>query len=170
MANVTTKEIKAEGTASVAADRKPPIIPTANVHIDSQGQRLRRFVIRLPDGFTRSDLMETEEPWRKIQAGSWALRKHDELYCLSYDESWVAEVIVSDANARAVTLAKPRFTELTSRIKSLLNGGKFKVEWAGTGYVVVRIADNHRMTQAVASEVIANRELANLYPRTVAAA
>ena len=64
-----------------------------------------------------------------------------------------------------MTLAKPRFTELVSRIKPLLNDGKYKVEWAGNGYVVVRIEDNYRMTQPVGSEAIANRELSNLYPR-----
>ena len=170
MATMTaTKEAPTKPTdAPVDMGRRAPVIPAANMKMDLQGHMLRSFLIRLPEGFVRADLMETEHPWRKIQAGGWALRKHDRIYAIAYDESWIAEAIVSDASQVAVTLAKPAFTELTSRIKPLFSDDTYRVQWAGNGYVVIRIADHHAMTQPVASEALATRELSNLYPRPLA--
>ena len=66
MANVATrKAAKVDDAPAVVAGRMAPVIPPANMKIDSQGQMLRRFIVRLPEGFTRSDLMETEGPWRR---------------------------------------------------------------------------------------------------------
>jgi hypothetical protein len=148
-------------------ERTAPDIDPRQVTLDAQGQSLRRWFVRLPEGFVAGDLAETEV-WRRVQADvGKALRRHDHVYLVAFDESWAAESVVTDANAREASLAKPRIVSMESRIKPLFNDGTYHVAWRGNGYAVVRNGDSHVMTQPVASEALATRELAMLYERRV---
>lgn len=150
---------------SAARERAVPEIDPANVILDRAGQFSRHWVIRLPAGFVFGDLADTA-CWRKCQATvAKSVRRHDTVYLISYDESWCANAIVTDANAREASLANYKKVSMESRVKALLNDGTYHVEWRGNGFSVVRNADGQVMTQPVANETLANRELAQLYPR-----
>lgn len=141
--------------------RKAPLIPLANLRLQNAGVVWKEYLIRLPDGFVADDLKETNV-WSQIQGGK-GLVKHDRVYCVAYDESWVAEAIVADADGRKVVLAKPKLTHFPDRFTKLLETELFKIEWNGAGYCVVRKSDGSRMGSPVSSIALAERELAALH-------
>ncbi|RVD30527.1 hypothetical protein [Mesorhizobium sp. M4B.F.Ca.ET.017.02.2.1] len=157
-----------------AADLKPasrlaPVIDPARVTLHANGQVWREYMIRCPADMVSDDLKEPGI-WRKLQASGSrnSLKKFDRLFIVAFDESWVAEAIVASADNRAAVLAKPRLTTFPERYDKLFNDGTYRIEWNGFGFVSVRIADGHVMTQAVPSAALAERLLAQLYPARVA--
>ncbi len=151
---MTATNVKAKDEASV-----PIVMPTVSKEIDPSrmfmdhsGQLIRHWVIRLPQGFVAGDLGATTV-WRKVQANArLALRRHDHIYAIAWDESWAAEVTVSDANNKEVALSKPRIVQMESRIKQLPDDGDYHIEWMGDGFRVIRNVDPAIMTQSVANE------------------
>ncbi|MGV2104393.1 hypothetical protein [Rhizobium sp. 21-4511-3d] len=148
--------------------RAAPIIPMASVQINNQGYVSRDLFIRLPEGFVADDLKEPDV-WKIVQSSPFALVKHDRLYMVAYDESWVAEAIVAQADRLKAVLAKPRLTNFPERFEKLFEDDFYRVAWVGSGYCVLRKTDNHRMTSPVSSSQIAERDLINLHPRVAGA-
>lgn len=161
-------------TALNAADLKPasrlaPEIDPARVTLQSTGFIWREYMVRCPADLVSDDLKEPGI-WRRLQgSGSTkSLKKHDRVYIVAFDESWVAEAIVASADNKGAVLAKPRLTTFPERYDKLFSDGTYKIEWNGFGYVTVRIADGHVMTQPTANVALAERLLAQLYPARVA--
>lgn len=164
---MTTSNLKArdENLAPVVQPAMSKEIPPERMFLDHSGQLLRHWIIRLPQGFVAGDLGETGI-WRRIQGNArLALRRHDTIYCIAWDESWSAEARVSDANNKDVALSKPRIVDMESRIKQLPDDGDYHIEWMGDGFRVIRNTDHAIMTQSVANEQTAIREMALLHPR-----
>jgi hypothetical protein len=138
-------------------------IDPRNVTRNSDGFMWREFAIRLPAGMV-ADTLKEPSIWAKVQKGANALRKHDRLYLIAFDESWVAEAIVIEADKEKAVLAKPRLTTFGERFDKLFETEDYRVAWTGTGYTVERKSDGHRMTQIVHSRAMAEKDLRNLYP------
>ena len=62
-------------------------------------------------------------------------------------------------------ISKPRIMRFAERLKPLYGDGTYAVAWYGNGFAVKRLADGRRMTQVVANESLAERDLGRLYPR-----
>lgn len=160
MSAVTTKE----KPAAVDIDHKALEIDPSRVAINYDGFIFRSIFVRLPEGFIADDLKDPGI-WRKAQNSPRGLRKFDQLVCVSFDESWMAEAVVAEADGRKAVLGKPRLTSFGDRFEKLFSDETYRVEWMGSGYVVIRKADGARVTQPVASAAIAERELVRMHPR-----
>ena len=137
------------------------IEPTA-VTLNDSGFVWRSFLVRLPADAIADDL-KRPEIWAKVQKGANALRKFDRLLIVAFDESWLAETIVADADRSKAILAKPRLTTLPERFNSPLQDENYKVVWTGAGYAVQRRSDGRQVTQPVHSVELAERDLKNMY-------
>ncbi len=165
-AKVADARDAADEDADRGADRRlrRPKADPANVVLNSEGFGWRSWLVRLPNAAVADDLKEPSI-WSLVQRSGKAFRRHDHLYVVAYDESWAAEVVVADASAEAVDLTGHRIMQLGRRVRRLLDDGVYRVAWTGSGFVVERCTDGVRMTSPVASEALAERELARLYPR-----
>jgi len=124
-------------------------------------------MVRLPEGAIADDLKEPSL-WARVQSNrNVALRKHDHLYIVAFDESWAADAIVVQANGNAAVISKPRLVAFSDRVKSLYSDGTYAVAWYGNGFAVKRLSDGTRMTQIVVNEALAERDLGRLYPRPI---
>ncbi|MER9816493.1 hypothetical protein [Mesorhizobium sp. M0129] len=152
-----------------SANRQTPDIDPARVSLQNAGQIWREFMVRCPADMVSDDLKHPEI-WRRLQASGSrnALKKHDRVYVVSFDEAWVAEAIVASADGKGAVLAKPRITTMPERYDKLFQDDKYRVAWNGHGYVVERKSDGHVMAAAVANPDLAARLLAQLYPARAA--
>jgi hypothetical protein len=150
---------------AIPPDRKLPVIDPAFVVLNADSFAYRQFMVRLPEGAIADDL---KEPllWSRVQANrNVAMRKHDHLYIVAFDESWAADAVVVQANAEMAVISRPRLMRFAERLKPFYSDGIYAVAWYGNGYAVKRLADGTRMTQIVANEALAERDLGRLYPR-----
>ncbi|MCW5747728.1 MAG: hypothetical protein KIT36_16185 [Alphaproteobacteria bacterium] len=150
-----------------AATASPPAIDPANVRLNLEGFAFRSIFVRLPEGLAADDLKEPAI-WRAVQPTPARLRDFDQLVMVAYDQSWLAEAVVAFADATRVVLAKPRLTTFPPRYDRPLEDARYRIVWGGTGYVVERKHDGHRMTHPAATVALAERDLRHLYPRPVA--
>lgn len=145
--------------------RVKPVIDPANVSAQSEGIHWREILVRLPASATLADLND-EAIWKKVQGSHMtALRRLDRVHICAFDESWIADAIVSGATGVGVTLAGIRKTDLPPRTQKLYEDDQYRVAWVGTGYVVERKKDGQRMTQPVVSVAQAERDLRNIYAK-----
>lgn len=155
MSNITTPP---------AEMRKLLRVDPTNVDTNYDGFKFREVLARLPSGMIADDLKEPSI-WNKVQQSGKALRKFDRLVIISFDETWMAEAYVENADKEKALLARPRLITLSERTEKLFNDGTYRVEWTGAGYRVVRIRDGAAVTEAFANAPLAERALANMYPR-----
>jgi len=150
---------------ALPSERNLPTVDPAFVALNADSFAYRQFMVRLPEGTIADDLKEPSL-WSRVQANrNVALRKHDHLYIVAFDESWAADAVVVQANADVAVLSKPRLMRFAERLRPLYSDGVYTVAWYGNGYAVKRLADGTRMTQIVANEALAERDLGRLYPR-----
>lgn len=147
------------------SETKKPYIDPARVMIDSAGFARRNLFVRLPAEFIADDLKDPEV-WEKVQGNAAkALKRHDNVYLVAFDETWVAEAIVADGDGKMAVLAKPRMTDLKhDRFNGLFQDENYRIAWNGAGFVVIRKKDDHVMTQPAALAAHAERDLRQLYP------
>lgn len=146
--------------------RKLTPVEPANVRVNYAGFAFRELFVRLSRGVIADDLKEPGL-WSRVQlSNSVALRKFDRVLVVSYDESWIAEAYVEGATATGASLAKPRIIMMRERTEQLFGDGTYQVEFNGRGYHAVRLRDGQSMTPTVANAALAERDLANLYPRS----
>lgn len=156
-------------TAAPEAARKPVEIDPNWVQLQAGGYCWNEFMVRMPEGSVFGDLMIAPGIWKNVQQNRrTALKKHDRLYILAFDESWGAEAIVTAATDLGVTLSKPAKVDMAPRTEALFENELHRVKWYGNGYAVERKKDNQRVTQIVATKGLAERELHGLYPRPAA--
>jgi hypothetical protein len=153
-------------TAAISASdmRKLLRVDPAGVNTNYDGYKFREVMVRLPSGMIADDLKEPEI-WNKVQQSVKALRKFDRLVIVSFDETWMAEAYVENADSEKALLARPRLITLSERTEKLFSDGVYRIEWTGFGYRVMRIRDGAAMTEAFANVPLAERALANMYPR-----
>jgi hypothetical protein len=97
-----------------------------------------------------------------------SLRKHDQLYLIAYDESWVVpQALVSEADSDGATLANTKLAQTPQRARTLFRDSNYAIVWNGVGWHVERLKDGHRMTGTVLSVELAERDLRNCYPKPV---
>ncbi|MBX5148061.1 hypothetical protein [Rhizobium lentis] len=144
--------------------RKRLRVDPFNVTVNYQGFAFREIFARLPAGVIADDLKEPDL-WKNVQQGNKALRKFDRVVIVSFDESWLAESYVENATGEMAVLAKPRIVNFSERMEKLFSDGTYSVRWTGAGYDVVRLRDEAKMTDVFANAALAERALANLYPR-----
>jgi hypothetical protein len=151
-----------------AIEAKPVEIKSENVQKNSDGFCWREWQVRLPADAVADDL-KNPAIWRSVQRGRFPFRRHDRVYAIAFDESWVAECIVADADQNQVVLAKPRLTLFPARFDKLFQDDLYRVVWCGSGYQVERKSDGKRMTQVAPTAQIAERDLIALHPKGIAA-
>ncbi len=144
--------------------RRVPTIPATAIYEHAKGYCWSEYMVRLPDDFIADDLKEPSI-WALVQRTHHSLRPHDRVYIVAYDESWVAEAIVAESSMSTAVLAKPRITTMPAKYENLLETEDYRVRWVGTGYVVERKSDSHKMTSPISSKVLAERQLWELTPR-----
>lgn len=153
---------EAEATDRLA---RPVEIDPAWCEIQHAGQCWREWQVRLPAAAALHDLNENAGLWRLVQGSSKALRRFDRVAIVAWDESWMAEAVVSGASSTGVTLAGIRKTDLPPRRERLAEDGTYRVEWFGNGYALVRKADKQRVSAIVQTPHEAERELSRKYSR-----
>jgi hypothetical protein len=144
-----------------------PAIDPANVILNAEGFAFRSIFVRLPRGLAADDLKEPAI-WRRVQASPARLRELDHLTLLAFDRDWMAEAVVGAADAAKVVLAKPRLTAFPPRYDRLMEDERYRIVWAGTGYVVQRKCDGQAVSLPAATVALAERDLRHLYPQKVA--
>ena len=149
-----------------AAPRGAPVIDPAAAILDGAGHAYRSWFVRLPQGAIADDLKEPGL-FRKLQQGGKALKKHDRLYLVDFDERWSADALVGEANAEGVTLCGTRIFQFPARTRPLFSDANFRIEWDGAGYAVIRRRDGASVGTTQGSEELAIRELQNQYGRKV---
>ena len=90
-------------------------------------------MVRLPKDFVADDLKEVGV-WEKVQQSGKSLCQFDALFLISWDQSWAAEAIVSQAAARTATLAGVRIVQTPRRAKALFGA----TTWHYTGLPLCR--------------------------------
>lgn len=146
--------------------RKVPVIQASNVTLNNGGFAWREFQVRLPDGMIADDLKDPAV-WRQVQT-SVGLVKHDRVYLIAFDDTWVAEAIVASADRDGVVLAKPRLTTFPDRYNGLYEDETYRVTWNGVGYCGVRKADGRKVTTLHPMPEMAEREIRQMNPAGVA--
>lgn len=143
-------------------------INPVDVHPDGAGSRTRNWFIRMPKDM-KADGLNDPKAWKAVQLRrDKQLARHDRLYCVAYDESFAVEARVTDAGPEAVVIAPLKVIKFPERMTPLFNDGRYKVQWSGVGYVVVRIEDDVQMGAEFGSEALAIRHIQSLYPRPAA--
>jgi hypothetical protein len=149
-----------------AAIGRLSITPSA-VTVNSRGFGWTDFMVRLPEGFTADDLKEPDV-WRGVQGQPGvAMRFPDKVRLIAFDETWVAEAMVTQADADSITLAVQRIDKVAGRRLPLPDTEDYRVKWYGNGYGVERKSDGHKMRDTVATIKLAQAEMAALYPRPI---
>ena len=166
-------EVKKEDQTKVesAAERIAPVIPSKNVEINAQGRLFKSVFVRLPAAAVLQDLNDSPTIWSNVQGNAHvALRQWDRLTIVAYDESWLAEAVVSYASRDEVILAGIKQTRLPERRPPLFADNMYEVKWAGSGYGVFRKSDNVPMFGEMthANPETAKAALLGLYPKKVA--
>lgn len=162
--------------SDVAVAKAPENAPAAEIVVDPQrtsinvdGFAYRSIFVRLPID-AAPECLKDPTIWAKVQGNrNTSLRRHDHLYIVAFDETWVAEAIVSDADGMKAVLVISKVQNFPSRYDRLFEDSLYKVVWNGMGFVVVRKSDLRVMGNGVHhTAALAERALANLYPRPAA--
>lgn len=138
-------------------------IPQASVSEEHGGHLRRHFVVRLPRDTVLDDIRD-RRVWRLVQAGRKAFRLFDSLFIIAFDESWICEALVIEADGTGATIHPSRVVSCPEK-PALMMTEHYAVTWEGDGYAVRRKADNVRMTEPVANQELAIRDLKNLYSK-----
>jgi len=131
---------------------------------DSAGFGWSSYMVRLPKGVVMDDL-KRPDLWRAVQGSSNSLKKHDLVYVVDHSEAWSADCRVIQADKEKAVLSKPRVHLFEERFDHLPQTEDYRIEWTGAGFCVVRKADGARLTPAVHSVAVAEKEMHGLYPR-----
>jgi hypothetical protein len=78
--------------------RSVPTIDPQLAKLNLSGNEYQDWFIRLPSGAIADDLKEPSL-FKQLQQSPKALRRHDTVRLVEYEESWIAEAIVADASA-----------------------------------------------------------------------
>lgn len=170
-----TATAKEEAAAEVVADDKAKgrlcIMPAMVIsnHAERRGNAWGEFMVRLPEGLDTMDaVLHEPDLWRGIQSnGATALLKMDRLRLVAFDESWVADAVISEADNKSISLAEAgiRVIELPARVIHLPEIDDYRVKYYGHGYAVERKKDHHRMTEATQDLKQATMQMHNLVPK-----
>ena len=165
---MATKTIEKPETEEVI-ERKP-LLKADDVEYQSEGFCWREAFVRLPANAVLQDLNDMPEMWKNIQGNATkALRKWDRVRCVSYDESWFADAVVSHADRTKVILCDIRKVSMPKRDVGLYEDAMYRCEWLGTGYGVTRKSDGVRMgNQTWQNPEAARAFLLSQYPAKVA--
>jgi hypothetical protein len=112
--------------------------------------------------------LKRPEIWSRVQASPRALRKFDRVTLVDFGELWLCEALVGAADQHQAVLARLKITALAQRFVPLPEDEKYRVEWTGTGFSVIRKADGQSMSVPAPTPEAAAVELARLYPRSAA--
>ena len=160
---VAEKETKAK--AQTAEARRVPIIDPERYLMNAEGFVTRDIFVRAPKEMIVDDLKEPGI-WARVQTSALNLHKLDRITIVSFDETWIAEAWVAHATTETAVLTKPRITAFPERYDRLFEDDRYRVEWAGNGYVVRRKSDNQIVSNPMATVALAQIELARQYPRS----
>jgi hypothetical protein len=144
---------------------RPLKVDPARMTVNHDGFAFRSYLVRLPAGVTAEGLKESSL-WARVQASQRPLRKFDQLVIVDHAETWFAEAVVGAADREQVALCRLKITTLPTRYDALPQDAKFKIEWTGHGYSVIRKSDGHQMGVPTPTIELASAELARQYPRS----
>ena len=88
-------------TAEAPLTRKLPQVDPNRVTVDHSGFARKSLVVRLPPDLIADDLKEPGT-WSRVQrSADKSLRQHDTVDLIAFDQTWVAEAIVSETTPAA---------------------------------------------------------------------
>ena len=124
--------------------------------------------MRAPEGLIQDDLRDPKI-WKAVQQNRvTALRKMDHLEILAFDESWLANCVVTFAPGTECRLAIRRVGNFREVGETLFQDSVYTVFWSGGGYAVQRKSDGVTMgNKAYENEALAQVYLRSLYPTAV---
>lgn len=146
-------------------DGRPLRINPAWITWNTQGQVWTEYQVRLPDGASADDLNANPDLWVDVQGSRTSLKKFDRLLIVAYDETWMADAIVSEATGKTVTLAGYKIVQLPKRHGALPETEDFKVVWGGAGYYVERKSNGLKVSDMVPSLALATQFMNSKYSR-----
>lgn len=149
----------------MAAPRTLPVIDPETACVNYAGAANKEVFVRLPKEAIADDLKE-RSIWKRIQANkTLALRKLDRVVMVSHDEAnmWIA--YVSESGPSWANISRPTRHELKSRHANYYFDDTYRVEWSGSAYIIIRLADSHTMPGSFATEKAAIKALNELYPK-----
>lgn len=149
-------------------ERKIEINPGA-VMKEFAGFGRRWLTVRLPEGMTADDLRDPGI-WARVQdKPGKSLNRWDAVLCIAFDESFAVEALVTEANASSVVLSFSKVHSGKQRINPGYTDGTYKLEWRGSGFRILRIADSFEMPDGpFATEAAAITAMHRLHPKRVA--
>jgi len=164
MATTTIEKTKASASD---APREAPRIKQNALEWNSRGFAYGSAFVRLPEGMTLQDLNDTPTVWQNVQTNAGtSLRKWDTVRAVAFDESWFIDATVNFADGSQVVLCGIKKTDAPTRAISLYEDAIYKVEWAGSGYGVIRKSDGVLMGQQTSTMPEGARAyLLSLYPK-----
>lgn len=150
-------------------ERTAPVLKTSALQWQSEGFVWREAFVRLPNGMTLQDLNDSPAIWENIQANAaTALRQFDRIRAVAYDQAWIVDATVSFADRKQVLFAGIRKTDMPKRSVALFENEDYRVDWAGSGYAVIRKSDGVVMgSQTYSVPDQARAALLQLYPSRV---
>jgi hypothetical protein len=160
---------KVEVTKDDMGERELKAIPSSNCKVQSEGFVWREVFLRLPSGMTIADLHESPELFRNIQATSrTALRQWDHVLVCDFSEKHLATGIVNSASNSKVFLTGVRLISSSPRDDTAFQDETYRVTWQGSGYGVIRKADDATIgAQTFTTEIAAKAFLLSQYPRSI---
>lgn len=153
-------------TAPSSAANIPQVDP-ARVTVNHAGHAYTTFFARMPEGVTKEDITHPGI-WAKLQSHAGkALRAHDEIRVVAYDESWAVCGVVTAATSKSATIWYGKNFEMQSRDRPLYSDEQYRCQWDGAGIFVQRKRDGQRMSPSFTTEQQAIHALHQLYPQVV---
>ena len=155
-----------------AAEKTPetttaPLVQINRIWRNRAGTRWCEWDVAFPEGGTVDDLSDPSI-WRKVQDHrQTALTRGDHIWITAFDRTWKAFVIVSHATLTAVVLSEPWVMNLPPPQERLAEDDRYRVEFDGAGYVVIRKVDGQRMSDSLANPALAERAMTQLYSKVV---
>jgi hypothetical protein len=125
---VAKAAVKKSATADPSL-RAIPVISTQFSKLNLSGNEYQHWFIRLPKGAIADDLKEPSL-FKQLQESPKALRRRDTVRLVEYNEAWIAEAMVAEANATEVVLAGVRIINSRSGLSRLLRTASSKLSGA----------------------------------------
>lgn len=158
-------ENSSDDAKDLRAPEPPLVIDPGRVVVQSRGFAFKELFARLPKAMT-ADHLKNGSVWRRVQGtATKALTKFDRVVVVGFDESWMAEGIVSEAGRTHAVLTELKVRQLGHRFEELFADGVHRVIWNGSGYGIERIEDGQIIGGSYANPQLATQALFGIYPK-----
>jgi hypothetical protein len=129
-------------------DPAVPQVDPQSVVVDGEGYHSRNIVCWAGEGMTADDL-RSAKIWKRVQGNKQRqLRVYDRLTVYAADESWIAQCIVTEADASSAQLHISKVGSFREIGAGLWSDGDLEIAFENGSYIVRRCRDKVRVCGA----------------------